>query len=394
MGQRCCHGFSYSTYGTWCRAALATTDSDPVSFAVLGQNATFRASAFNTSFNPTSTPPPFFQIVDLRFLDILGRNPSFHEIASNPSLPFANEAPVYVSALDELFFSSFSSPGNASVNNKVNRVRMSEVEEALKASKGSTVNVTVTPLDLPETVLSTNGGSGPFRGSLLFVGNGLGPLPPAVTLVNPRHPHNVTVLMNNFFGRQFNSIDDVKIHPKSGKIFFTDVQYGFSLGIRPAPLMPNQVYRFDPDTGGVRMVADGFVRPNGIAFTNDGKTAYISDTGSLQNPMRTSDFQTQPATIYAFDVDSVSQRFANRRVLAFTDAGIPDGLQVDMSGNVYAGTGDGVQVWGADGTLLGKFFVGTRTANMAFAGFGRLVILSQTKLFLARINAGNVNLEG
>ncbi|KDQ22634.1 hypothetical protein PLEOSDRAFT_1109731 [Pleurotus ostreatus PC15] len=378
----------------WCRAALATTDSDPVSFAVLGQNATFRASAFDTSFNPTSTPPPFFQVVDNRFLDILGHNPSFHEIASNPNLPFANEAPVYVPALDELFFSSFSSPGNASVNNKVNRVRMSEVEEALKASKGSTVNVTVTPLDLPETVLSTNGGSGPFRGSLLFVGNGLGPLPPAVTLVNPRHPHNVTVLLNNFFGRQFNSIDDVKIHPKNGKIFFTDVQYGFSLGIRPAPLMPNQVYRFDPDTGEVRIVADGFVRPNGIAFTNDGKTAYISDTGSLQSPMRTSDFQTQPATIYAFDVDSVSQRFVNRRVLAFTDAGIPDGLQVDMSGNVYAGTGDGVQVWNADGTLLGKFFVGTRTANMAFAGFGRLVILSQTKLFLARINAGNVNLEG
>ncbi|KAF4583797.1 hypothetical protein EYR40_002288 [Pleurotus pulmonarius] len=375
MGQRRCSGFSYAT-------------------CVLGQNALFRASAFNTTFNPTSTPPPFFQIIDNGFLDILGRNPSFHEIASNPSLPFANEAPVYIPALDEIFFSSFSSPGNASVNNKVNRVRMAEVEEALKASKGSAVNVTVTPLDLPETVLSTNGGSGPFRGSLLFVGNGLGTLPPAVTLVNPRHPHNVTVLLNNFFGRQFNSIDDVKIHPKSGKIFFTDVQYGFSLGIRPAPLMPNQVYRFDPDTGGVRMVADRFVRPNGIAFTNDGRTAYVSDTGSLQNPMRTSDFQTQPATIYAFDVDPISERFVNRRVLAFVDAGIPDGLQVDMSGNVYAGTGDGVQVWNPEGTLLGKFFVNMRTANMAFAGFGRLVILSQTKMFLARINAGSVNLEG
>ncbi|KAF4588058.1 hypothetical protein EYR38_010019 [Pleurotus pulmonarius] len=353
MGQRRRSGFSYST-------------------CMLGQNALFRASAFNTTFNPTSTPLPFFQIIDNGFLDILGRNPSFHEIASNPTLPFANEAPVYIPALDEIFFSSFSSPGNASVNNKVNRVRMAEVEEALKASKGSAVNVTVTPLDLPETVLSTNGGSGPFRGSLLFVGNGLGTLPPAVTLVNPRHPHNVTVILDNFFGRQFNSIDDVKIHPKSGKIFFTDVQYGFSLGIRPAPLMPNQVYRFDPDTGGVRMVADRFVRPNGIAFTNDGKTAYV----------------------YAFDVDPISERFVNHRVLAFVDAGIPDGLQVDMSGNVYAGTGDGVQVWNPEGTLLGKFFVNMRTANMAFAGFGRLVILSQTKLFLARINAGSVNLEG
>lgn len=39
--------------------------------------------------------------------------------------------------------------------------------------------------------------------------------------------------------------------------------------------MPNQVYRFDPDTAQVRVVADGFNRCNGIAFTQDGKTAYM-----------------------------------------------------------------------------------------------------------------------
>lgn len=47
---------------------------------------------------------------------------------------------------------------------------------------------------------------------------------------------------------------------------------------------------------------------------------------------------------YAFDVDPVSERFLNRRVFAYIDAGIPDGLQVDTEGNIYAGTGDGVQV--------------------------------------------------
>lgn len=40
--------------------------------------------------------------------------------------------------------------------------------------------------------------------------------------------------------------------------------------------MPNQVYRFDPDTGNVRVVADGIVRPNGIAFSQDGNTAFVS----------------------------------------------------------------------------------------------------------------------
>ena len=39
--------------------------------------------------------------------------------------------------------------------------------------------------------------------------------------------------------------------------------------------MPNQVYRLDPDTRQVRVVADGFVRNNGIALTGDGRTAYV-----------------------------------------------------------------------------------------------------------------------
>ena len=47
---------------------------------------------------------------------------------------------------------------------------------------------------------------------------------------------------------------------------------------------------------------------------------------------------------YAFDVDPDSQTFLNRRVFAYVDTGIPDGIQIDKSGNVYAGCGDGVQV--------------------------------------------------
>ncbi|KAF7416130.1 hypothetical protein PC9H_002390 [Pleurotus ostreatus] len=366
---------------------------DPLSFAVLGQNATFRDSAFESSFNPTSTPRPFFQIFNKGFLSILGQDPSLHEIASNPDFAFAFEAPVYVPDTDEIFFSGSPVIGNVSANSQVNRVSMAEVEDGLKASNGSTVNVTVTPLNLPDAVAVTNGATGPFRGSLLLVGGGLGTRPPAITLVNPRPPHNVTVLLDNFFGRQFNSLDDIKVRHTSGKIFFSDVEYGFALGLRPAPLMPNQIYRFDPDTGVLRMVADGFARPNGIAFTDDGNTVYVSDSGALPD-LSGAILQTQPATIYAFDVDPVSERFLNRRVLAYIDAGIPDGLQVDMDGNIYAGTGDGVQVWNPEGTLLGKFFVGTRTSNMVFAGSGRLVMLSQTKLFLAGINAGNINLEG
>jgi gluconolactonase len=68
----------------------------------------------------------------------------------------------------------------------------------------------------------TNGGTGPFHSNLVLATSGRGPLPSSVVLVNPRPPFNATVLVDNFFGRQFNALDDVKIHPKSGGIFITD----------------------------------------------------------------------------------------------------------------------------------------------------------------------------
>lgn len=68
----------------------------------------------------------------------------------------------------------------------------------------------------------TNGGTGPFRGDLLLATSGRGTRPPSIVRVNPSPPHNTTVLLDNYFGRQFNSLDDVKVHPISGKIYFSD----------------------------------------------------------------------------------------------------------------------------------------------------------------------------
>ena len=80
-------------------------------------------------------------------------------------------------------------------------------------------------IDLPEAVQMTNGGTGPFFGQIVLVNSGRGPIPPSLVLVDPSDSSNTTVLLDNFFGRQFNSLNDVKIHPKTGKLFFTDVTY-------------------------------------------------------------------------------------------------------------------------------------------------------------------------
>ncbi|KAI0916502.1 hypothetical protein AcW1_010085 [Taiwanofungus camphoratus] len=369
---------------------------DPRSFTVTGNAGGFRTDAFHTYFNPTNSTPPFFQIFHASFLSVLGNTPSIRKIASKPGFAFAHEAPIWVPSTDEMFFSSngggplgFSDWNN---NNEVEKISIRDVDAAIMASGSSTsaVNVSVTKLDLPDTVQMTNGGTGPFRGSLLLINSGRAHLPPSLTLVYPDAPHNATVLLDNFYCRQFNSLNDVKVHPRSGKIFFSDVTYGYLNHFRPSPLMPNQVYRFDPDTGFVRVVADGFGRPNGIAFSPDGRTAYIADSGAARGFLGIN--QTEPATIYAFDVDPKSQVFLNRRVFAYVDTGVPDGVQVDTRGNVYASCHDGVHVWDPAGTLIGKIFLGTGSANMAFAGKGRLVILAETEIYLAQIAAEGVKL--
>lgn len=87
----------------------------------------------------------------------------------------------------------------------------------------------VAQLDLPFSVQMTNGGTGPFHGRLILVNSGRGELPPNVVLVNPSDPQDTTVILDNYFGRQFNSLNDVKIHRQTGMIFFTDVTYVYAV---------------------------------------------------------------------------------------------------------------------------------------------------------------------
>lgn len=84
-------------------------------------------------------------------------------------------------------------------------------------------------------------------------------------------------LVTGFYGREFNSPHNVTL-TSDGALWFTDPYYGFENGIRKRPVLPCHVYRFHHGTGDLRVVADGLVRPMGIAFSPDESTAYITDT--------------------------------------------------------------------------------------------------------------------
>ncbi|KAH7904277.1 hypothetical protein BJ138DRAFT_1131026 [Hygrophoropsis aurantiaca] len=367
---------------------------DPLAYDVLGPNSTWYAIRNDSTvgFNPTNTTTPYIQVFDPSFLSILAPNATIRSISSNPGFAFAHEAPIYDASNNLLFFSSNDGGPlgyNGWYNNSVvSFIYMTEVDDAIEAAgPGENVNVQITTLELADTVQMVNGGTGLYKGNLLFVTSGRALLPPSIVLVNPNPPFNTTVLLDNFLGRQFNSLNDVKILPGTDIIFFTDPTNGWGHDFRPEPMLPCQVYRFDPSTGQVRVVADQLYQPNGIAFTPDGRTVFVTDTAISSGFLG----QTFPATIYAYDVDPITQSFKNRRVFAYSDSGIPDGIQLDTMGNVYSGCGEGTHVWNPEGTLIGKFFLNSTTAEMMFTKSG-LVILDEETVYLVDVLAEGIQL--
>ena len=191
-------------------------------------------------------------------------------------------------------------------------------------------------------------------------------------------------ILTSFLGRNFSSINDVRQHPETGDIWFTDAEYGYIQSFRPVPTIPKQVYRFSPETGSIAVVADGFVQPNGLEFSPDLKTLYVSDTGAVGFDKNL----TRPASLYAFDVIN-KKNLAGRRTFAFADNGFPDGLHCDTEGNVWAGCGDGVHVWNPEGTLLGKIWTGLETNNFAFLP-GAVMVFTNAQLWIVE----NVSAKG
>ncbi|KAI9054231.1 hypothetical protein LZ554_001399 [Drepanopeziza brunnea f. sp. 'monogermtubi'] len=192
------------------------------------------------------------------------------------------------------------------------------------------------------------------------------------------------VLLTSFMGRNFSSPNDVRQHPVTGDLWFTDADYGYTQNFRPEPALPKHVYRFEPGTGVVQVVADGFVQPNGLEFSPDLETLYVSDTGAQMFTFN----GTRPASIYAFDVVG-RKTLRNRRTFAFADNGFPDGIHCDTEGNVWSGCGDGVHVWNPAGILLGKIFIGETSNNFAFAP-GKILVFSNHRLWVVE----NVEAQG
>jgi gluconolactonase len=156
-----------------------------------------------------------------------------------------------------------------------------------------------------------------------------------------------------------------------GTIWFTDPSYGYLQGFRPQPRLGDYVYRFDPVTRVLEVVDDSLVKPNGIAFSPDGDTLYVTDSGA-------------PHHIVAFTV-TPERRLTGRRLLAVTMPGFPDGLKTDGAGRIYASAFSGVQVFSPAGNLLDEIDL-PGAVNFTFAG-DELLITADTAVWSVSLDA-------
>jgi gluconolactonase len=185
-------------------------------------------------------------------------------------------------------------------------------------------------------------------------------------------------LADRYQGRRFNSPNDSAFR-SNGDLYFTDPPYGLlEKNNDPSKEIGyNGVYRLSRD-GSVTLLTREMSYPNGIAFSPDEKTLYVANS------------DPDKAVWMAFPVQP-DGTIGNGRV--FFDAtswakqgkkGLPDGMKVDRSGNLFATGPGGVHVFDPDGTHLGTFDTGEATANCGWGEDGSTLFIT-ADMFLGRV---------
>ena len=132
-------------------------------------------------------------------------------------------------------------------------------------------------------------------------------------------------------------------------------------------------------------VATDFEKPNGIAFSPDEKLLYIADTGYSHG-------EHFPRHIRVFAVGADGKTLSGSRIFATSEVGLFDGLRIDIGGNVWSSSGDGVRCYAPDGTLIGRVRIPEVVANCCFGGpkRNRLFICGTTSLYSVFLNTRGV----
>lgn len=183
------------------------------------------------------------------------------------------------------------------------------------------------------------------------------------------------ILADRYQGKRFNSPNDVVIGP-DGAIYFTDPTLDLVKGENQE--IPFQgVYRLD-DQGNVRLLTKDLSQPNGLAFSPDGKRFYVDDS--------------EQRNIRVYDVGRDGS-LSNGRIFGEEPGGphdgVPDGIKVDQSGNIFVTGPKGIWVWDPQGHHLGTIAMPEQPANLAWGDkdYRTLYITATTSVYHLRTKA-------
>lgn len=280
---------------------------------------------------PGEAPPaaPAFLAHRQEFADVTGRAPRLVRLVEAD----AHEGPVHCAHEDALYVTTTRRGAHTSIL----RIALDglapvgpDAVSVLRADANTANGMALAPDG--RLVVCEQGGRGPAR----------------IALVD-RVTGAAEPLVGSFRGQPLNSPNDVVV-ACDGAVWFTDPAYGALQGFRPAPALGEHVYRHDPATGDLDVVATGFDKPNGLVFAPDGDVLYVGDSGADRG---TGAYEPhRPHHVLAFGV--VEGRLGTSRLVGVTVPGAPDGLAVDRAGRLYIASAGGIAVRSPSGDLLGE----------------------------------------
>jgi gluconolactonase len=179
-------------------------------------------------------------------------------------------------------------------------------------------------------------------------------------------------IADTYEGKKFNSPNDL-VMDRAGNIYFTDPPYG-QPGNKTGEIGVNGVFKVSFDKV-VTLLIDSLGWPNGIALSLDEQTLYINQSDP-ENPV-----------LYSYDI-AADGLLENGKILfdflflAENARGLPDGLKIHKSGNIFATGPGGVHIISPEGKHLAAIKTGKATANCAFDTDQKYLYMTTTDLLM------------
>ncbi|MDA1278616.1 MAG: SMP-30/gluconolactonase/LRE family protein [Chloroflexi bacterium] len=195
----------------------------------------------------------------------------------------------------------------------------------------------------------------------------------------------LTVLADRYNGKRLNRSNDIVLHP-DGSLYFTDPDKK-GLAEQDKELGFAGIYRLTSD-GELTLLADDMNHPNGLAFSGDLSTLYVSN--SRPDPH-----------LHAYSVSPEGLLGDSRRVdeMPYGPAGefdgVPDGLKLDSDGNIFSTGPGGIWVWDADENYIGLLKLPELPANLGWGGIDNktMFVTARTSVYCLRMNTAGIPVQ-